>query len=701
MPGRAAATQAPAAAARRAREQTGEHERAARRGQRVRARRTTAPSTGREGSASVSVAVSEAVRRLSPRANSTYASAVGMTTQEGARSPMPSACSSHPGSLAARTAPAPARRGRTRRPSRSRGVLRPAGAWRRACTSRTRRPRSRRARHRAGRRSRRRPPARAARRRRQASAVASVQRRTAGGGRGPIEEPASVGREPSATIVPTATPVWRRRRRTQLVDRKRRPPPRAPVRAPRPGPEHASAEQHDGDQQRAADEDARRATPTGSVPSGHSAGRSRWSRAEGGEQDLEASDQHVEQIVPQFHKLCQAADRVRLPRHDLGLAGSGVLVTARSGGIGAATARLLAAEGAGSAVHYHSNAEAADALAPRSAAPPCGPQTCGTRRRPTRSCPRPSRPRPADACVANAGVWVGGLPVAEMPLARGGDGRGQPDRHVPHRARLLPPRRRHRRRLARPRRLDGGVSARPVMPTTPAAKAAIAHGLALSLKNEVGPRRAARAGERGRARWTVSPDDGRRPDEETVASVTATMALRKVASTDDIAARSPSCARRSRPARQRPGGDGGGRMEGRCSTRDTIIGVLVSELVDASGARARDVSRNAKVRRWPWCCAASRRRDAARRRLAVGRADPAGRSASAGPQPTCPPRRRADAGARRSWRRRSPAAACCRDRVRRRHGAKQCEACCPAHRGEQHFWLALLLGDLGQAPWPA
>ena len=48
---------------------------------------------------------------------------------------------------------------------------------------------------------------------------------------------------------------------------------------------------------------------------------------------------------------------------DLGLAGAGVLVTGGSGGIGAATARAFAAEGARVAVHFHRNQEAAQRLA--------------------------------------------------------------------------------------------------------------------------------------------------------------------------------------------------------------------------------------------------------------------------------------------------------------------------------------------------
>src|SRR5687768_13009781 len=104
---------------------------------------------------------------------------------------------------------------------------------------------------------------------------------------------------------------------------------------------------------------------------------------------------------------------------DLGLTGTGVLVTGASGGIGAATARLLAAEGARVGVHYHSNAEAADALAAEiggaalradlrdeasaDALVPAAVEALGR----------------LDACVANAGAWdPEDVPVARMSLDR-------------------------------------------------------------------------------------------------------------------------------------------------------------------------------------------------------------------------------------------------------------------------------------------
>ncbi|HEX5619577.1 MAG TPA: SDR family NAD(P)-dependent oxidoreductase, partial [Solirubrobacteraceae bacterium] len=48
---------------------------------------------------------------------------------------------------------------------------------------------------------------------------------------------------------------------------------------------------------------------------------------------------------------------------ELGLEGTAALVTGGAGGIGAATVRALAAEGARVAVHYHSSREPAERLA--------------------------------------------------------------------------------------------------------------------------------------------------------------------------------------------------------------------------------------------------------------------------------------------------------------------------------------------------
>ncbi len=222
---------------------------------------------------------------------------------------------------------------------------------------------------------------------------------------------------------------------------------------------------------------------------------------------------------------------------DLGLAGAGVLVTGASGGIGAATARAFAAEGARVAVHFHRNRDAAEALAREVGGVALGADLRSEREADALVPAARDALGRLDACVANAGVWPReDVPVADLPLERW---------HATLAANLdatfLTA-----RAYARHVRAAGAGSLVLVASTAgqfgeaghadyAAAKAAIAHGLALSLKNELvrdAPGARVNVVAPG---WTVSPMTAADLDPGTVARVTATMALRKVAEAGDVA----------------------------------------------------------------------------------------------------------------------------------------------------------------------
>jgi 3-oxoacyl-[acyl-carrier protein] reductase len=222
---------------------------------------------------------------------------------------------------------------------------------------------------------------------------------------------------------------------------------------------------------------------------------------------------------------------------DLALAGTAALVTGGAGGIGAATARALAAEGVKVAVHYHSSAAAAEQLAEEiggvalqadlrdeAAADALVPNAVEALGR-------------LDACVANAGTWdPEDVPVARMSLARWRDTieSNLTATFLTARAYL-----RHVEETGAGSIVlvgsTAGLFGEAGHADYSSAKAAMTHGLLLSLKNEI-----VRSAPNGRVNlvapgWTVTPMTESELDQALIDRVTATMALRKVATADDVA----------------------------------------------------------------------------------------------------------------------------------------------------------------------
>jgi 3-oxoacyl-[acyl-carrier protein] reductase len=221
---------------------------------------------------------------------------------------------------------------------------------------------------------------------------------------------------------------------------------------------------------------------------------------------------------------------------ELGLEDTAVLVTGAAGGIGSATARALAAEGARVGVHYHSSAAAAARLAAEIGGVPL---QADLRDEAAADALVPNAVAALgrlDGCVANAGTWdPEDVPIARMSLARWRDTveSNLTATFLTARAYL-----RHvEQAKAGSLVLVGstaGIFGEAGHVDYSASKAALT-GVLLSLKNEIVDSAPLARVNLVAPGWTVSPMTEKDLTEENVARVTATMALRKIAAAEDVA----------------------------------------------------------------------------------------------------------------------------------------------------------------------
>ncbi|MCZ6600104.1 MAG: SDR family oxidoreductase [Acidobacteria bacterium] len=228
---------------------------------------------------------------------------------------------------------------------------------------------------------------------------------------------------------------------------------------------------------------------------------------------------------------------------DTGLKDKVVFITGASGGIGAAVAELMAAEGARLVLHRHKGQKRATALAERLPGDPLVVTADVAREDQVETAFEAALKRwgQIDVLVANAGIWPEqAAPVHEMTLAR-----WQQVMDVNLTGVFLSTRA-FFRHLARRRPPDAALI---LMGSTAAmfgeeghaayaaGKAAITHGLTLSLKNEI-----VRLSPGGRVNavcpgWTRTPMAAAGlKDDDAVRSVLQTRSLTKIAEPKDVAA---------------------------------------------------------------------------------------------------------------------------------------------------------------------
>ncbi len=223
---------------------------------------------------------------------------------------------------------------------------------------------------------------------------------------------------------------------------------------------------------------------------------------------------------------------------ETGLAGKGVLVTGASGGIGAACARQFFAEGARVVVHYNRGRDRAEQIAAELGGAPVAGADLADEADVERLFEEARRALGrVDVCAAVAGVWPrADEPVWELSLERWEQTlrANLTSAFLTARAFLREVGRNGHGSLVLVASTAGLVGEAGHADYA-AAKSALAHGLLLSLKNEI-----VRVAPRGRVNcvcpgWTESPMTRGHVDPEQVRRISRTMALRKVAQPEDVA----------------------------------------------------------------------------------------------------------------------------------------------------------------------